>query len=808
MNGGLTFNYRHPRAIKSRLASRLDKKWLRQTMFVLALVLIISNSLLVIFADNSLGYLVGMPGLIIINVLLWYHGELKKLKPNKELAATTELAEIVDRHTLAKLRTNPTSKDLFEAVEHQSGGQFFSSRYGIGKNFFGELLPDDQSVASLAWQEAYKLSQQLKLKEITSAALIAGLVKTIPNHETYLARLKVDINDVKDGVAWHAYIVGLIEQRSKRKNTGGIGRDLSFGWAPLLNRVGYNITDHVSGGGLLARDIEGHRDVMNQMTHVLSQPGRRNAALVGDVGSGKTTLAYVFAQKLIAEQRSLPENLRYNQVMSLDAATLIANAPGRGQLEELLIRVFNEAIAAKNIIIFLDEAQLFLKDATGSVDLSNILLPVIESGSLRLILSLTPQEWLRLSQENPHLAQLINRIVVKPLDESDTYKVMQDQVLILENRFNVVYMQQSLKEAYRLSDRFIHEQVLPGKAIKLLEAASGFTEQKVFVSAQSVQQAIEKTFDVKVQTADTQEEKTALLNLEEKIHKRMINQVRAVKLVSDALRRARAGVRNENKPIGTFLFLGPTGVGKTELSKSLADAYFGGENRMVRIDLNEYSRPSDTSRIISTAAQDPYSLCAQITKQPFSVVLLDEIEKAHPNVLNLLLQMLDEGILRDAQNQPVSFKDAIIIATSNAGADRIRTHIEHGEKLEDFEDEFVNELINANIFRPEFLNRFDETVLFRPLNQEELLQVVDLLLASINKVLAGRKVSITLSDDAKKVLAEAGYDPRLGARPLRRVMQRAVENIVAQSLLSGRVSAGDSLHLEAEELKNALNQRS
>ena len=287
----------------------------------------------------------------------------------------------------------------------------------------------------------------------------------------------------------------------------------------------------------------------------------------------------------------------------------------------------------------------------------------------------------------------------------------------------------------------------------------------------------------------------------------MINQTRAVTLVSDALRRARSGVRNQNRPIGTFLFLGPTGVGKTELSKALAAVYFGGEERLVRVDLNEYSNINDVNRLLANGSTDPYSLCAQIAKQPFSVVLLDEIEKAHPNVLNVLLQMLDEGVLRDDNNRPISFRDAIIICTSNAGAEKIRAHITEGQDLEDFEDRFIDELINANVFRPEFLNRFDEIVLFRPLKKDELIQLVNLLLNNLNKTLADKKVTVVLSERAKELLAERGYDPRLGARPLRRVMQRAVENIVAQKLLEGGVVPGQQIQLDAPELLKVLDSR-
>jgi ATP-dependent Clp protease ATP-binding subunit ClpC len=619
--------------------------------------------------------------------------------------------------------------------------------------------------------------------------------------------MQLDKEDIESGVQWFAHVRRMVERAHEKSHYGGIGRDLSFGWAPVLNYVGYNITADIQRGGYLRRPVDSRQETIDQLFRLLSQPGKRNAVLVGEPGVGKTTLVFSAAQRLITAPHTIPSELQYQQIITLDAGHLIANAKGRGQLEELLIQIFNEAVRAKNVVLFLDEAQLFLKDATGSVDLSSLLLPVIQGGALKIILSLNEQEWLRLSQEKPGLAQLMNRVVVKPLDKEETIQVVEDETILLEGRNNLTYMHQAINEAYKLADRFIHEQAFPGKAIKLLEAAANFPEQTYFVSSKSVRQAVEKSFDVKVQTADSTDERTILLNLEDKIHERMINQTRAVKLVSDALRRARSGVRNENKPIGTFLFLGPTGVGKTELSKALANVYFGGEERLVRLDLNEFSHAEDTSRLLAVGANDPYSLCAQIAKQPFSVVLLDEIEKAHQNVLNVLLQMLDEGILRDSANKPISFRDAIIIATSNAGAERIRQHIEAGQALEQFEEGFVDELINANVFRPEFLNRFDEIVLFRPLSKQELVQVVDLLIARLNSTLADRKISVRLTVQAKELLAERGYDPRLGARPLRRVVQRAVENVVAQKLLANEAQPGQTLELDASELHMALEER-
>lgn len=798
-------NLKSARARKARLAVILDKTWVRALLGLGSFTAFGLWLFGVYYLHLPLAHLLLIPAAYCLSLILWHSGELRVLPAEATENQTIDL--ILERKLLGMLKDPVTPQQLAELVMKIPGGIFFSNRYAISLDFLKNLSSADANDTSQIWSYALQLAHEQNQQEVSAAAITAALIFNIPNYNFYLAQLELDGDDITEGLRWYSHIDGVFRHVKDKKRSGGLGRDLSFGWAPQLNRVGSNISQRIAGNGILHREIEGHEEVLQQVMHLLAQPGRRNAALVGEVGVGKTTLVHALAQRLLISPKKISPELRYRQIIELDAASLISRARGRGELEELLIRLFNEAIHAKNIIIFLDEAQLFLQDGTGSVDLSSILLPVLEGGALQIILAISDQEWLRISQVNPGLAQLMNRVVVSPLDKTDTLKVVEDHILLLEGRNPVIYMHQALSESYKLAERFIRDQAFPGKAIRLLEAAAGFPEQQHFITARSVQQAVEKSFDVKVQTASTSEERDTLLNLEGRIHERMINQTRAVQVVSDALRRARAGVSNQNKPIGTFLFLGPTGVGKTELSKALAAIYFGGEDRLVRVDLNEYSLGSDVSRLLEVGSQNTNSLTAQIAKQPFSVVLLDEIEKAHPNVLNVLLQLLDEGMLRDSQNKPVSFRDAIVIATSNAGADKIRAHIEAGEALEQFETQFIDELINSNIFRPEFLNRFDETVLFRPLTVEELKQVVDLIVQGINKTLAAQKVSVSLTDSAKQFLAQTGYDPRLGARPLRRVTQRSIENIMAQKLLSGSVNPGSTIELDAPELQAALNQR-
>ncbi|HEX7484468.1 MAG TPA: AAA family ATPase, partial [Candidatus Saccharimonadales bacterium] len=711
--------------------------------------------------------------------------------------------DVLSSDILGQLSKKPTPREVATAVGRVQSGFFFSARFGVSARALQEMSPDDPAAMAAVWKEAQLVREQLGFEHINGSILVVALIRQFPERQGWLAHLQLDDDDLIRGVQWQQHIRDLVNEHSRAKRTGGIARDWSFGYIPLLTRFGQNISEQLARSHSLSVDLEAHTKALDQMISTFGEAGRQNVALVGAAGAGKTTLVHAFAERLLDASSPLSDNLKFRQVIILDASALIAAAPGRGELENLIMQVLGEAYSAKNIIICLDNAQLFFEEGIGSVDLSNMLLPILEAGRLRLILTMDEQRYLQIGQRNAALMNALNRINVTPASKDETIAVMRDQLLITEFQRHVTYMYQSLEEAYRLSERYVHDLAMPGRAIKLMEAAAAYPEDG-FVTAYSVQQAIEQTMNIKVALATGEEEREKLLHLEDHIHERMINQTRAVGVVSDALRRARAGVRNQNRPIGTFLFLGPTGVGKTELAKALADVYFGGEERIIRLDLNEYVRSEDVTRLIADGADDPMSLTAQAMKQPFSVVLLDEIEKAHPQVLTTLLQLLDEGILRDIKNREVSFRDAIIIATSNAGADRIREYIDRGYELEQFEKQFVDELISSNQFRPEFLNRFDEIVTFRPLSKEELVQVIDLILAGINKTMALQNITVHVADDAKLVLVDQGYDPRLGARPMRRVVQRAVENTVAKQMLSGTVAPGSVIEISREQVEQIL----
>jgi len=788
------FNYHSRRSQYARLGKGLAP-WI--LLFKLTIVILIVLGIMALAVGMALGW--ALIGLIAVPIMIvqWYKYELKNVPIDTSRKTVDSL---LDSDLLAVLPEQPSPKDIAIALLQANGGLFFHVRFGVGGGFLKEVSSENRADTAAIFEEALAISAQVGGR-LSPGVIILAMIRQLPARETLLGHLQLSEDDLLRGIQWYHHLSDLINMSKNRpKQAGGIGRDWSFGWIPTLSRYGANI----SQAGTLARG-EIRTDVLAQLVNSLAN-NSGVIALVGKDGVGKTELVYELAEKLINPTKDIPAQLHYQQIFMLDASRLVSVAGERGGVEQLVSALLGEAYAAKNIIVCLDNAELFFEDGVGSVDLTRLLLPIIEAGRLRIILTMDEQKFLQISKRTPAMASAVNRITIHPTDELDTLKVLEDHLPALEYRRKVTYMYQALKDAYRLSQRYVYDISMPGQAISLLESAADYAENGLVTSV-SVASAIEQTTGVKTSSASNEDERATLLNLESLIHERMIGQERAVSVVSDALRRARSGVRNQNRPVGTFLFLGPTGVGKTELAKSLAAVYFGGERNIIRLDMNEFVSSTDVARLIADGSEDSGSLTAQVMKQPFSVVLLDEIEKAHPSVLSTLLQLLDEGILRDIRNREVSFRDTVVIATSNAGSDRIQEYLGRGYSLAQFEETFIDELISSHLFHPEFLNRFDELVVFGSLTKPELLRVVDLILVSVNKNLAQQKITVAVAQDAKEYLVDAGYDPRLGARPMRRVVQRAVENTVAKLLLSNEVSAGGSIEITLEQVSSILDRK-
>lgn len=775
------------RSQRARMARRFGKTG-GQMLAMVALLMIVCSSFLFLQGMDRIGYGILGIGLLLLMVSIWDRGDLQRNTP--DVRANT-LDGILDSKLLASFskKSAITPKAAWVAALAQWQGRFLANHLLIYSDDIEACLSDSEADMANVWQAAGQLAAQNNTNEIHACTLAASLMISSPAVVEYLAKNNLKPENVVQVYEWLERLNKFINQ--PKPYFGGIGRDWAAGFTPILDRFGENISREVESGAGHFHTLA-HADILDSVVHNLNQ-GSGSVALIGEAGSGKTSLVYALAQRLLEGRDG---GLEYYQIISLSASGILSSSGD--QLERIMLTLFSEAAHAKNIIIFLDDARLFFSQGTGAFDAGQVLMPLVQNHSIKLITAFTPGDFQHLKSANPELVAHLPAVTVSEPPADITIKVLEDTALNYEARDNIVISYQAIKEAYRLSGQFIQDMAYPGKAISLIEQAIPYINDG-FMTAESIQQAVEKTRGVKVGKAEAAEADT-LLHLEDLIHQRMINQEKAVKVVAAALRRGRAGVGNPNRPVGSFLFLGPTGVGKTELARSLAATYFGDEHQMIRLDMSEYQQPTDVSRLIDAGEGNTNSLLLQIRQQPFSVVLLDEIEKSNPGVLNLLLQLLDEGQLTDQDGHAASFKNAIIIATSNAGSADITARVAAGETLDGYERPLIDKLIGEGLFKPELINRFDEVVLFRPLNESEMGQVANLMLAEVNKALANQNILIQLTEAALQKVVHAGYDPQFGARPMRRVIQRMVEDSVAKKVLSGEATPGSVITLDVNDL--------
>ncbi len=777
------------RARHARLATRIGSSG-HAALLGLSLCLLALGAVCLYLQMHRLGYFSLSLAFLSFMPEAWYRLELKPL-PVRGQTWTDKLSPTI----LTTLRPDQplTPRTAWQTMAKNWEFVFFANHFLLSSNSIIGCLSDVEYDMARVWAEADSLAEATHSKVIEPGHLAGALVSTSAEFKTMLQRIKLSPDDGRAVAMWLGR--ALESMRADRPYFGGVGRDWANGFTPQLNLFGYNISlgieQHGSHFGWLTQSPG-----VTAMKTAFAQ-GTSTIGLIGEPGVGKTSHIYALAQLLLQEKND--RNLEHRQIVALSPATILASAKRPGELETIVISLLQETVHAGHIILFMDDAQLFFRSGPGSFDMTQILLPVLQSRSVQLVMAMTPHDYQLLKVNNAAFANLITPVMLTEPPEEDVMRVLEDNALGLEHKHKVLIPYEALREAYRLSGRYLQDQAYPGKALQLLENSLSYSEHDGIISAVSVQKAVEQSRGVKV-TAAAPAEAAELLRLEERIHERMINQSYAVNVVASALRRARAGVANPRRPIGSFLFLGPTGVGKTELAKAVAATYFGSESSIVRLDMTEYQQPEDIKRLLSNGAEETHSLIMAVRQQPFSVVLLDEVEKAHPNILNLLLQLLDEGQLTDIDGRAVSFKDCVIIATSNAGANTIRERIGRGEELESFKLELIDELVGSGQFRPELLNRFDEVVLFRPLNQSELAQVVTLLMAEINRTLANQNITVELTPTAVAKMVETGYDARLGARPMRRALQRAVEDGIASRILRGQTRPGDHVVLDVSDL--------
>ena len=629
----------------------------------------------------------------------------------------------------------------------------------------------------------------------------------------------------------------------------------------FLDTFGTNLTEKAKNGLLDA--VIGREQEIERMTQILNRRSKNNPCLIGEPGVGKTAIAQGLAIKIA--NKDVPAKLLNKEVYLLDMTAIIAGTQFRGQFEARMKSLVDECKTYGNIILVIDEIHNIIGagDAEHSMNAANILKPSLSNGEIQLIGTTTLKEYRKYIEKDSALERRFQPVLVEEPSINDTIEIIKGIKKYYEDYHKVIITPDIIEKTVKMSEKYIHDRFLPDKAIDLIDEACSklnlknkalfeleliknelkkvAEEKEEAVSSDSIEEyqkaadlktkecnltdkmnAIEKDLKPVVLTVQdvaevierwtkipvtkiTEAETQKLLNLEKNLHKHIISQDAAVSAVSKAIRRNRAGLQSTKRP-PSFIFVGPTGVGKTELAKALAYEMFGSEENIIRIDMSEYMESHSTSKLIGSPPgyvgyDDAGQLTEKVKRRPYSIILLDEIEKAHSDVFNILLQVLDDGKLTDAQGNTVSFENTIIIMTSNAGSNLNNNSIGFAKQSSIDSEKMLGAL--KDLFRPEFLNRVDETIVFNPLTENELLQIVDLLLEKTKEALSSKEISLELSEDAKKYIASKGTDLKYGARPLRRAIQKLVEDEIAEMILREDVISGQTIHgyMEDDKLK-------
>jgi ATP-dependent Clp protease ATP-binding subunit ClpC len=648
---------------------------------------------------------------------------------------------------------------------------------------------------------------------------------------------------------------------------------------PILDSLGIDLTKMAKNGEL--DPVIGRGKEIQRVVQILSRRTKNNPVLIGEPGVGKTAIAEGLAERILTGD--IPEILKGKRVMQLNVASLVAGTKYRGEFEERMRRLVKEISAAKSVILFIDEIHTLVGagGAEGAVDAANILKPSLARGEFQVIGATTINEYRKYIEKDAALERRFQPVQVEEPSEEDTVKILEGIRDNYEAHHHVHITDDALAAAASLSKRYISDRFLPDKAIDLIDEASARAriqtlekpndlktleksikdickEKEEAVASQEFERAADlrdEEKQLKEQTEEwyqqwsekqnqlrpdvtandiadivsewtgvpvtqlTEEESRRLLRMECEIGKRLIGQEEALHAVASAVRRARSGLKDPQRPVGSFLFLGPTGVGKTELARLLANFLFGSEDAMIRLDMSEYMERHEAAKLIGAPPgyvgfEDGGKLTEGIRRRPYSVVLFDELEKAHPDVFNMLLQLLEDGRLTDGQGRLTDFRNAVIIMTSNVGVPEAMQGRTLGFSENDDNNDMDFTKMKATVleeakksFRPEFLNRIDELLVFKPLSKDGLLKIISIMLNDVIQRTTEQGIALNVDDSAKTILLEKGYDPKYGARPLRRVIQKMIEDELSNQILEGKLAAGDKVSItgESSELKFRIN---
>lgn len=658
------------------------------------------------------------------------------------------------------------------------------------------LSPEVQNIIL----NAYLIAREARATNVRITDVFLATILADEKIQEILYNYKVDMVKVTNVIAWINFNNMLRERyqhyraRSAYKPKGPVNRSYTAAATPFLDSFSTDLTQLARAGQLpltVARDKE-----VQELFRIME--GGKSVVLVGEEGVGKGNIIEGLANRMAAED--VPPMFQDKRLVSLSLPFLVAGAGRTGEVQERLLLVIQEVLRSGNIILVIENIDNLVgvsSAGTENLDLSEVLSQEIQNHGVWVISTSTPRKVTEFI-EGSALMAVLERVPVLEPNKNQTIQILESHVGGVEGQHRVFFTYESLERIVDLSDRYLHNQFLPAKAINLMTEVGSWIAQREnkVISGEDIAALVSRKTNIPLTQVSVQES-SVLMNLEKIMHERIIGQDEAVNLVVSALRRSRAELRDEKRPISNLLFLGPTGVGKTELAKTVAASYFGKESAMTRLDMSEYQNQDSIARLIGVPGSNRGGVLTEAVRaNPFTVLLLDEVEKAHPDILNIFLQVMDDGRLTDSLGRTIDFTNVILIATSNAGANFIQDEVLKNTPVEKIKDVMLRGGILRDIFRPEFLNRFDGIVVFKPLTRDEILQVAGLMLKGVANRLAAKGIVLTVTQEAKEELAKTGYDPIFGARPLRRVIQEQVDNALANYLLKGEISRRDEVVLD------------
>jgi ATP-dependent Clp protease ATP-binding subunit ClpC len=780
--------------------------------------------------------------LIFWNLYLFTELKIKKPKPAPSIldAASNpggynlagflgfDAARIVkDAMKFCKKRRIPVSSTalFYFAIKFSKDINLICIRLGLSpkklqsdlKNYLEKM--QKQEAAGVSFLEDFQKTIECALKisverghdNIKEKEILAAIAKEDEFFKKTLVDYDLKSEDIDNLTLWLDSAEDSMERSRKFWTYENLLREGSFGknWAAgyTINLDSFSIDWTKIVSKWRFREIVGHKKEIEETEVILAKSQLANVLIVGEPGTGRKSIIEALAQKCYLGT-SLPQ-LNNKRVVELDAVTLAAQITDFEKLETTLDRIFSEVAMAGSVILVIDDLENFVGQKlqkAGAFDLSGVLSKYLPMPNFQFI-GITSYAGLHKDiEENPSFADFFEKVEVSEVTETETINILQSQALELEYAHKILILYPSIREIVNLTARYMPSLPFPKKALDILDESAVYVQRlkERVVLPHHISEIISKKTGIPVGKMAAKEKET-LLNLENLIHGKIVNQEEAVSEISIAMRRARMGIASKSRPMGSFLFLGPTGVGKTETAKALAEIYFGSEKKMIRLDMSEFQAVSDIPRLLGATSPVEMQgiLTTPVRETPFSLVLLDEIEKAHPNILNLFLQVLDEGHITDGQGRKVVFTNTIIICTSNAGADMIFKLVESGQPLE--KDKIIDSLFEKNLFRPEFVNRFDATVFFHPLTKDNLLKIAQLSLQGLQKNLKEKEIDFEITDLLKDKIVELSYKPEFGAREMRRVIQDKVENTVAQALLFDKIKKGDRIQINSENFEIIVN---